>query len=303
MKDLLPFSWHQRRALSLYHWQLQRSFLTSCHLGPAFHAHWVVMFISLKQFPESVLLLAWLLWLCVFLFSSLFIQCLWMLNKPLWALRISSFPEHPHPLWNYKWPNCLSSSFQSGIVGTRCFPGSITIVFLFGGVFAVSLKGKMSFKHGNCLGLFQRLGKTNLRKIWRLPSLLLLLVLWAGGGIVSWTPVHPFVRTLSCDLTWPSQSRASLAVFSELLIFRVLGTVCSFAIQRSGIKVHIHICLSTCCFCFHLLLHSLLDSQLQINSILFMLKWNTIIWQLAYSTMLEVPQKSRTQASQPMLQN
>lgn len=207
-----------------------------------------------------------------------------MLNKPLWTSSISSFLEHPHALWNYKWPNCLSSSFQSGIVGTRCFPGSITIVSLFGGVFTVSLKGKTSFNHGNYLCLFQRLSKTNLQKIWRLPSLLLLLVLWTGGGIVSWTPVHPFVRALSCDLTWHSQCRAFLTVFSELLIFEVLGTVCSFAIQRSGIQVHIHICLSTCCFCFHLLLHSLLDSQLQINSILFIPKWNTIIWQLAYST-------------------
>lgn len=78
------------------------------------------------------------------------------------------------------------SSFQSGIVGTRCFPGSITIVFLSGGGFTVSLKGKMSSSHRNCLGLFQRLGKTDLQKIWRLPSLLLLLVLWAGGGVVSW---------------------------------------------------------------------------------------------------------------------
>lgn len=195
------------------------------------------MFISLKQFPDSVLLPAWLLWLCVFLFSSLFIQCLWMLNKPLWTLRISSFLEHPHPLWNYKWPNCLSSSFQSGIVGTRCFPGSITIVFL--------------------------------QKIWRLPSLLLLLVLWAGGGIVSWTPVHPFVTALSCDLTCPSQCRAFLTVFSELLIFRVPGTVCSFAIQRSGIQVHIHICLSTCCFCFHLLLHSLSENKYKADLLCF----------------------------------
>lgn len=94
------------------------------------------------------------------------------------------------------------------------------------------------------------------------------------------------------------QYSAFLIVFSKLFIFKVLGTVCSFAIQRSGIQVHIYICSSTCCFCFHLLLHFLLDSQLQINSILFTLKWNTIIWQLAYSTILEVQCKFRIQVSQ-----
>lgn len=236
-----------------------------------------------------MLLPAWLLWLCVFLFQvSLFSVCgCWISHceSPAsiryWNITIRCEISVAEPL------DFIISSLA--LLASAAYQASSPLCFcLLGFLQSAADKGKSAFNHGNYLGLFQRLSSTDIQKMLRLPSLLLLLLLWTGGDRESWTPVHPFLRALSCYLVWHSSYSAFLVVFSKPFIFEVLGTVCSFAIQRSSIQVHIYICLSTCCFCFHLLLHFLLDSQLQINSILFTLKWNTIIWQLAYSTMLEV---------------
>lgn len=116
-------------------------------LAPASHTHWVVIFISPEQLPKSVLLPAWLLWLCVLLFSSLFIQCMWMLNKPLWISSIYSLLEHHHPLWNLSGQTAWLHRFQSGIVSTCCLPGFITIVFLFGWLFTGRRRQRQSCLH------------------------------------------------------------------------------------------------------------------------------------------------------------
>lgn len=89
-----------------------------------------------------MLLPAWLLWLCVFLFSSLFIQCMWMLNKPLWISSIYSLLEHCHHLSGQ---TAWLHHFQSGIVSICCFPGSIAIVFLFGWLVTDSCRQRQSY--------------------------------------------------------------------------------------------------------------------------------------------------------------
>lgn len=89
-------------------------------------------------------------------FLSLFIQCMWKLNKPLWISSIYSLLEHHHPLWNLSGRTAWLH-FQSGIVSICCLPGFITIVFLFGWVFTLSCRqGKTSFNHK----LFESLQKT-----------------------------------------------------------------------------------------------------------------------------------------------
>lgn len=168
-KDPLPFSWYKWSDLPFHHWQLccivnamifsyllpsrsSFSYTLNCHIH---------LSITITQISASTSL-AFVV-VCVS-FSSLFIQCMWMLNKSLWIFSIYSLLEHYHPLWNLSGRTAWLHHFQSGIVSICCLPGFIIIVFLFSWGFTASCKSKTSFHHSNYFGLFQKLGLLTYRK-------------------------------------------------------------------------------------------------------------------------------------------
>lgn len=112
---------------------------------------WVQLFIPIQfsyssiynSYPNQCFYQLGFCGMCVS-FSSLFIQCMWMLKKPSWFSSIYLLLEHHHPLWNLSGRTAWLHHLQSGIVSICCLPGFISIVFLFGWVFILSSRQRQN---------------------------------------------------------------------------------------------------------------------------------------------------------------